>query len=55
MPIPGTKRTRYLEENVAAVDLTLSKQELAELDAAFPVGAASGMRYPEFMMKILNG
>jgi aryl-alcohol dehydrogenase-like predicted oxidoreductase len=55
VPIPGTKRRRYIEENVAAADLTLSKHELAELDAAFPVGAASGMRYPKFMMNILNG
>ncbi len=55
VPIPGTKRRRYLEENAAAADLTLGKQEIAELDAAFPVGAATGMRYPEFMMKLLNG
>ena len=49
------KRRRYIEENASAADLTLDKQELADLDAAFPVGAATGMRYPEFMMKILNG
>ena len=55
VPIPGTKRRRYIEENASAADLTLDKQELAELDAAFPPGAATGMRYPEFMMKILNG
>jgi aryl-alcohol dehydrogenase-like predicted oxidoreductase len=55
VPIPGTKRRRYLEENATAADLTLSKHELAELDAAFPVGVAYGMRYPKFMMKILNG
>jgi aryl-alcohol dehydrogenase-like predicted oxidoreductase len=55
VPIPGTKRRRYLEENAAAIDLTLSNQEIRELDAAFPVGAAAGMRYPKFMMDILNG
>ncbi len=55
VPIPGTKRRRYLEENAAAAELTLGKHELAELDAAFPIGAASGKRYPEFMMNILNG
>ena len=52
---PRHERRRYLEENAAAADLTLSKQEMAELDTAFPVGAATGMRYPEFMMDILNG
>ncbi len=55
VPIPGTKRRRYLEEDAAAADLTLSIQEMAELDAAFPVGVATGMRYPDFMMNILNG
>ena len=39
VPIPGTKRRRYLEENAAAAELALSKQELTGLDAAFPVGA----------------
>ncbi|HZV93982.1 MAG TPA: aldo/keto reductase [Caldimonas sp.] len=55
VPIPGTKRRRYLEENVAAVDIVLSPGELAELDAVFPPGAAAGLRYPENMMKALNG
>ena len=55
VPIPGTKRRRYLEENVAAVDIVLSPGELAELDAVFPAGAAAGLRYPENMMKALNG
>ena len=55
VPIPGTKRRKYLEENVAAVDLVLSPAELAELTAVFPVGAAAGLRYPENMMKALNG
>ncbi len=55
VPIPGTKRRQYLEENVAALDLTLSSEELAELDAIFPPQVAAGMRYPEFMMHTLNG
>jgi aryl-alcohol dehydrogenase-like predicted oxidoreductase len=55
VPIPGTKRRKYLEENVAALDLTLTPAELAELDAVFPAGAAAGPRYPENMMKALNG
>ena len=55
VPIPGTKRRKYLDENVAAVDLVLEPVVLAELAAVFPVGAAAGLRYPENMMKALNG
>jgi aryl-alcohol dehydrogenase-like predicted oxidoreductase len=47
VPIPGTKRVKYLEENVAAVNVELSVDERAELDAIFPPGAASGERYPD--------
>ena len=54
VPIPGTKRRRYLNENVAAVDLVLSPAELDELAAVFPAGAAAGQRYPENMMSALN-
>ncbi len=46
VPIPGTKRVRYLEENAAAVGITLSDEELATIDAAAPVGSAAGDRYP---------
>jgi aryl-alcohol dehydrogenase-like predicted oxidoreductase len=55
VPIPGTKRRIYLEENVQAIDLQLSKNDLAELDAIFPFGAATGTRYAEGSMKMLNG
>lgn len=55
VPIPGTKRRRYLEENVGALDVVLGKEQMAELAAIFPPGAASGTRYPEGMMKLLNG
>ncbi len=55
VPIPGTKRRIYLEENVQAVDIQLKPTELAEIDAIFPFGAANGMRYPEGSMKMLNG
>lgn len=55
VPIPGTKRRIYLEENVRALDLRLGKDHLAELDAIFPIGAASGTRYAEGSMKMLNG
>jgi aryl-alcohol dehydrogenase-like predicted oxidoreductase len=46
-PIPGTKRRRYLEENVAATEVELSDSELAAIDEAAPRGAASGDRYPD--------
>jgi aryl-alcohol dehydrogenase-like predicted oxidoreductase len=49
-PIPGTKRIRYLEENVAAASIQLTADQLAALDEAMPVGAASGDRYPEASM-----
>ena len=55
VPIPGTKRRSYLEENVAALDIELTLGQLAELDAVFPLGAAAGTRYPEAMMTALNG
>ncbi|UOQ51162.1 aldo/keto reductase [Hymenobacter cellulosivorans] len=45
--IPGTKRRKYLEQNVAAVSLTLSAAELAELEAIMPVGSSAGAAYPE--------
>ncbi len=55
MPIPGTKRRKYLEENVAALDVKLSKEDLRRIDEIFPTGAAAGDRYPEHMMSIVNG
>ena len=55
VPIPGTKRRKYLEENVAATELLLSREVLDELAAVFPSGAAAGQRYPDNMMKALNG
>jgi aryl-alcohol dehydrogenase-like predicted oxidoreductase len=47
VPIPGTKRVKYLEENAGAVNVRLSTEALAELDAIFPPGAASGERYAD--------
>ena len=47
VPIPGTKRRKYLEENVAAVGITLTDEELKRIDEAAPKGAASGERYPD--------
>ena len=54
VPIPGTKRRKYLEENLAAVDLALSAAELARIDEVSPKGAAAGQRYPEAMMQFVN-
>ena len=54
VPIPGTKRRTYLEENVAALNVTFTKAELAEIAAALPPGAASGARYPEQAMRAVN-
>ncbi len=54
MPIPGTKRRAYLEENVGALAVELTAADLAQLDQAIPPGAAAGMRYPEGSMKAVN-
>jgi aryl-alcohol dehydrogenase-like predicted oxidoreductase len=47
VPIPGTKRRTYLEENVAAAGVQLTDEDLVAVDEAFPVGAAAGDRYPD--------
>ena len=47
VPIPGTKRVQYLEENAAAADVELTDDDLRRLDEAFPPGAAAGDRYPD--------
>ncbi|HZO69893.1 MAG TPA: aldo/keto reductase [Kribbellaceae bacterium] len=53
-PIPGTKRRTRLMENLAAADVTLTADELAALDAAFPPDVAAGERYPEGTMKLVD-
>jgi aryl-alcohol dehydrogenase-like predicted oxidoreductase len=53
-PIPGTKRVKYLEENVGALDVTLSADELRHLDELLPLGAAAGTRYPKAMMGMVG-
>lgn len=56
IPIPGTKQRKYLESNVAAASLTLSADDLVQLEAIFPAqGSASGERYNAASMKSLNG
>lgn len=53
-PIPGTKRRSYLEENVAAVSIALSAQDIDELDAALPPGSVAGPRYTERQMAMVD-
>jgi aryl-alcohol dehydrogenase-like predicted oxidoreductase len=54
IPIPGTKRRRFLEENVAAAEIALTSADVAALDLAFPIGAAAGTRYPPDSMRLLE-
>ncbi|TDC78560.1 aldo/keto reductase [Micromonospora sp. KC606] len=54
LPIPGTKRVRWLEENVAAADLRLAAEQQARLRAAVPVEAVAGERYPEAAMRMVG-
>ena len=53
-PIPGTRRIKYLEENIAAASITLTPDEITRLDASMPPGSAFGERYPEAGRKGLN-
>jgi len=54
IPIPGTKRRSYLEQNAAAVEITFSAEELRRIEEVVPRGAASGLRYAEEMMTLVN-
>ncbi len=54
VPIPGTKRLQYLDENLGALDVALMPDELARIDAIFPSDAVAGTRYPETMMATVN-
>lgn len=53
--IPGTKRRKYLEENVAALNVKLSAADLRRIDEVAPHGSAAGQRYPEHLMNLVNG
>jgi aryl-alcohol dehydrogenase-like predicted oxidoreductase len=55
VPIPGTRRPERLEENVGALDVVLSENDLRRIDAAAPKGATAGDRYPEGGMRMING
>jgi len=54
VPIPGTKRRKYLQENIGALDLDLTSEDLARIDEFAPKDAFAGSRYPEAMMKLLR-
>jgi aryl-alcohol dehydrogenase-like predicted oxidoreductase len=54
VPIPGTKRRHWLEDNVGAVDVVLTAEDLARIDRAVPRGAAAGARYPEASLRALD-
>jgi aryl-alcohol dehydrogenase-like predicted oxidoreductase len=55
VPIPGTKRRKYLEENIATLAVRLAPVDLARIDEITPKGAAAGLRYPEAVMSLVNG
>jgi aryl-alcohol dehydrogenase-like predicted oxidoreductase len=55
VPIPGTKRRKYLEENAAAFDVKLSSEELHRINEVFPPESAAGARYPDHIMALVNG
>jgi aryl-alcohol dehydrogenase-like predicted oxidoreductase len=54
VPIPGTKRRKYLEENVGALEVKLTKEELRQIDEVFPPDVAAGQRYPEQVMALVD-
>jgi aryl-alcohol dehydrogenase-like predicted oxidoreductase len=54
VPIPGTKRRTYLEENLNALTIELSQAELEHLNSIAPQGVTAGSRYPAAMMPLLN-
>ena len=54
IPIPGTRRVTYLDENIGSLDVRLTPEDLAAIDAVLPHGKAAGARYAEAQMKNLN-
>jgi hypothetical protein len=54
VPIPGTKRRIYLEENIGALNVKLTAEELSQINEALPKGITAGLRYPEQAMKALG-
>ena len=54
VPIPGTKRRKYLEDNVGALNVRFTAEDQRRIEEAFPSGAAAGLRYPEHLMSLVN-
>jgi aryl-alcohol dehydrogenase-like predicted oxidoreductase len=54
VPIPGTKRVKYLEENLAALDVNLTSDDLSQIEKILPKGAVAGQRYNETMMRLIE-
>jgi len=54
VPIPGTKRRKYLEENVGALNVKLTADDLRRINEVFPQGVAAGQRYSEQGMKLID-
>ena len=54
IPIPGTKRRKYLKENIAALEVELTADDLEQINEVAPPGVAAGMRYPEALMRMVN-
>ncbi len=54
VPIPGTKRVKYLDENLGAVNVRLTADDLAEIDAILPAGVAAGSRYSDLAMQVID-
>jgi len=54
IPIPGTKQLKYLQENLGALDVVLTAEDFAQINQAFPLGAAAGHRYPEAVIHTLE-
>ena len=55
VPIPGTRRLRNLDENLGALEVRLSDDELVQIDAVFPAGASAGARYSQAMLRLVRG
>ena len=54
IPIPGTKRRKYVEQNIAAMDIELSETDLSKLDSIVPLGTDTGNPYDEFSMGLID-
>jgi len=54
IPIPGTKKAKYLDENLEAINFSLTREELARIEGILPPGATAGDRYPPHAMRVID-